>query len=78
MLGGDSINDVIPSGFEVMGNPIHEIGQVGMGLWLLDNCDLGDLGAACEERGRHEFFFGLLPLRVRGGTGSPANPVAIF
>ena len=78
MLGGDSINDVVPSGFQVMGNPIHEIGQVGMGLWLLDNCDLGDLGNACQERGRYEFFFSLLPLRVKGGTGSPANPVAIF
>ena len=78
MLAGDSINDVIPSGFEVMAQPIHEIGQVSMGLWLLDNCELGDLSTACHERGRYEFFFSLLPLRVKGGTGSPANPVAIF
>jgi hypothetical protein len=78
MLAGDSINDVVPSGFEVMAQPIHEIGQVSLGLWLLDNCELGALGDACAERSRYEFFFSLLPLRVKGGTGSPANPVAIF
>jgi kynurenine formamidase len=78
MLAGDSINDVVPSGFEVMAQPIHEIGQVSLGLWLLDNCELGALGEACHQRGRYEFFFSLLPLRVKGGTGSPANPIAIF
>jgi kynurenine formamidase len=78
MLAGDSINDVVPSGFEVMAQPIHEIGQVSLGLWLLDNCELGALGEACHERSRYEFFFSLLPLRVKGGTGSPANPIAIF
>jgi kynurenine formamidase len=78
LLGGDSVNDVLPSGFEVMGFPIHEIGQVGMGLWLLDNCDLEDLSEACHSRGRYEFMFVLSPLRVKNGTGSPANPLAIF
>jgi kynurenine formamidase len=78
MLAGDSVNDVLPSGFEVMGFPIHEIGQVAMGLWLLDNCDLEDVAEACAARNRWEFMFVLSPLRILGGTGSPANPLAIF
>ncbi len=78
MLCGDTVNDVLPSGFEISGFPIHEIGQVGMGLWLLDNCDLEDLGDACHARGRSEFFFSITPLRVKNGTGSPVNPIAIF
>lgn len=78
MLAGDSVNDVLPSGFEVMGFPIHELGQVGMGLWLLDNCDLEEVAQVCAERDRYEFMFVLSPLRIEGGTGSPANPLAIF
>ena len=78
LLAGDSVNDVLPSGFNVMQFPIHEIGQVGMGLWLLDNCDLEDLSEACASRSRYEFFFSIAPLRIEHGTGSPTNPLAIF
>ena len=28
--------------------------------------------------GRWEFLFVAAPLRVRGGTGSPVNPIAVF
>lgn len=59
-------------------DPVHAIGIVAMGLWLIDNCDLESLHAACAERDRWEFLFMLSPLRVVGGTGSPANPLAIF
>jgi kynurenine formamidase len=59
-------------------DPVHAIGIVAMGLWLIDNCDLEALHTACSERGRWEFLFMLSPLRVVGGTGSPANPLAIF
>jgi hypothetical protein len=49
-----------------------------MGLWLIDNCDLEALRATCERLGRWAFQIVLSPLRVVGGTGSPANPLAIF
>jgi kynurenine formamidase len=49
-----------------------------MGVHLLDNLDLSRLAAACAERERWEFLFTVAPLRVRGGTGSPVNPIAIF
>jgi len=39
---------------------------------------LEPLAEACAEEGRYEFMFMGLPLKVARGTGSPANPVAMF
>ena len=49
-----------------------------MGMPLLDNANLDDLAAACAEVGRWEFLLMVAPLRVRGGTGSPVNPIAVL
>ena len=78
MLGGDTVNDVSPSGYEGFRLPIHQIGIVQMGLWLIDNCNLEELSAKCAELGRWEFQLVLAPLRIEYGTGSPVNPIAIF
>ena len=48
------------------------------GVALVDNALLEPLARACAEERRHEFMFVALPLKVARGTGSPANPVAIF
>jgi len=58
--------------------PIHEIAIPYMGMPLLDNADLDDLAAACAEAGRWEFLLMVAPLRIRGGTGSPVNPIAVL
>ena len=78
MLGGDAINDVLPSGYPSLRVPIHQIGIVHMGLWLLDNCNLEELGEVCAQRGKWEFLLTIAPLRIRYGTGSPVNPIAMF
>ena len=44
------------------------------GIWNLENLDLGQLVADKA----YEFFFAWSPLKIKGGTGSPANPVAIY
>jgi hypothetical protein len=49
-----------------------------MGLWLVDNCLLEDLAAACARNGRWEFFLSVAPLALTCSTGSPVNPVAVF
>ena len=79
VLGGDGAHDGLP-GLSVPGWPIpvHQCCLVAMGVHLLDNLDLSRLAAACAERERWEFLFAVAPLRVRGGTGSPVNPIAIF
>ena len=58
--------------------PIHEIVIPYMGMPLLDNANLDDLADACAESGRYEFLLMVAPLRVRGGTGSPVNPIAVI
>ncbi|MBI4201044.1 MAG: cyclase family protein [Chloroflexi bacterium] len=78
MLGSDTPNDVAPSGYQRMSLPVHQVGIVAMGLWLIDNCNLEDLARACAQQGRWEFLLSVSPLPIRYGTGSPANPVAIF
>lgn len=78
VLGSDTGNDVMPSQYESMSNPIHQVGIVAMGMWILDNPNLEDLAAACRERNRWEFFLTINPLRLSNTTGSPVNPIAIF
>ena len=77
-LGGDTVSDAGPSGYPNLRQPIHQIGIPHMGLWLIDNCNLEELAAACAERGRWEFLLTIAPLRIRYGTGSPVNPIALF
>jgi hypothetical protein len=71
-------SDAAPSGYEVVFQPIHQVGLVAMGLWLVDFADLDPVAAACEARGRWEFMLSLGALRIQYGTGSPVNPIAIF
>ena len=78
VMGSDTGNDVQPTGYERFSNPVHQVGIVGMGLWILDNAWLDDLAAACSERGRWEFLINILPLRLPTVTGSPVNPIAVF
>lgn len=83
LLGWDCL-DARPSGYELFenppkaGGPVHVFAIVYMGLPLLDNALLEPLADACAEEGRWEFLLTINTLNVRGGTGSPVNPVAIF
>ena len=46
---------------------------------MFDNCDLQALGeAAAAERNPWEFLLMAAPLPIRGGTGSPLKPIAVF
>lgn len=78
MIGSDVAQDPTPSGYRNVTMPIHMVGIVAMGLWLIDNCQLEDLAAACAQRNRWEFQFMLSPIRFQGVTGSPVNPLAVF
>ena len=78
MLGSDVANDVTPSGYDSPEMPIHEICIPGMGLWLIDNANLEELAQACAQRKRWEFLLVIAPLRIKYGTGSPINPIAVF
>ena len=78
VLGTDTSNDLIPSGYKTVTNPIHQIGLVQMGMWIIDNANLEELSHTCKEKDRWEFMINIGPLRIVGGTGSPVNPIALF
>ncbi len=78
VMGSDTGNDVSPSGYKSLTNPIHQVGIVAMGLWILDNPNLEELAEACRRRNRWEFLISINPLKLHNTTGSPVNPIAIF
>ncbi|TDW24205.1 cyclase family protein [Kribbella kalugense] len=78
LIGCDAGVDVLPCDYPALSMPVHVIGIVTMGLWLVDNLDLEAAASTAERMRRWEFLFTLAPLRLTGGTGSPANPLAVF
>jgi kynurenine formamidase len=78
ILGSDAANDVMPSGYKKVNQPVHAVALVAMGLWLIDNAYLEKLAEACADAKRWQFMFVTAPLRLKNSTGSPLNPIAIF
>ena len=77
-IGSDAASDVMPSGVEGVGQPIHRLVLIAMGMPIFDNCDLEALAGEAARQGRWEFLLTAAPLPVGGGTGSPLNPIATF
>lgn len=77
-LGSDVANEVAPSVVTGIANPMHLLTLVALGMPVLDDLDLELVAKEAAARSRPTFLFVAAPLRVRGGTGSPVNPLAIF
>ena len=69
--------DERPSGYPGFAMGTH-LAIPFLGLALVDNVDPEALARVCREEGRHEFLFTATPIRLRGATGAPAHPIAIF
>jgi len=78
MLGTDTHNDVSPLPYPRIGNALHVVSLVAMGMWLIDNGNLEELARACARYRRWEFMLTLAPLVLERATGSPTNPIALF
>ncbi len=78
VVAADAAHDVIPSGYVGVRAPVHCVGIVAMGLWLIDAANFEELSAVCERLGRWDFMFIMAPLRLGNATGSPVNPLAVF
>ena len=74
-LGSDHPTYVAPSNLP---GAVHDFALMYLGIHMFDNCDLEALGEAAAERDRWEFLLMAAPLAIRGGTGSPLNPIAVF
>jgi kynurenine formamidase len=57
---------------------VDDFALLYLGIHLFDNCDLEALADVAAERKRWEFLLTAAPLAIRGGTGSPTNPIATF
>lgn len=78
MLGTDTHNDVSPPPYPRLGDALHIVALVAMGLWLIDNMNLEEAAQACAARRRWEFMLAIAPLRLERVTGSPVTPIALF
>jgi kynurenine formamidase len=75
LLGSDHPQYVSPSPLR---GAVHDFALLYLGVHLFDNCDLEALGDTAAARNRWEFLLTAAPLPIRGGTGSPLNPIATF
>jgi len=50
----------------------------GLGMPMLDNLDLDAVAREAKNQNPSTFLFIGAPLWVKGGTGSPMNPLAVF
>ena len=78
VMGSDHPQYVSPGPAGLPPGAIHDFALIYLGLPLFDNCDLEALAEAAAARNRWSFLLSAAPLPVRGGTGSPLNPVATF
>lgn len=77
-LGDEAGTDTSPTAVPGINAPLHVLALVGMGMPLIENLDLEELARQAGAQQRWTFLFILAPLNVRGATGSPANPIAVF
>ena len=75
LLGSDHPQYVSPANLT---GAAHDFALLYLGIHLFDNCDLEALSEAAASRKRWEFLLTAAPLPIRGGTGSPLNPIATF
>lgn len=74
MIGADTwAIEAVPHERAELAFPVHQWNLTKNGVYHLENLDLEALAAAKA----HEFCFVFSPLRLKGATGSPGNPIAI-
>ena len=78
ILGSDAASDVAPSLVDGVGQPIHQLVIIALGMPIFDNLDLEAVAAEAARQQRWEFLVTAAPMPVSGGTGSPFNPIATF
>jgi kynurenine formamidase len=73
-------SDVAQDGGNIEGiqQPIHAFVLLALGMNILDNLALDELGDTAARLKRWDFMLVVAPLRVEHGSGSPVNPVALF
>lgn len=77
LVGTDTGTECRPSAHAWVA-PFHVVAMCSIGMWILDNFELEELAEVCRELGRWTFMIVIAPIRFKGTTGSPVNPIALF
>jgi len=77
LYAGD-IGDAHPPVDPQVPMPLHQVGLARLGMPLIDVAEVDALATVCAELGRYAFLLTIAPPRLRGATGVPVNPLAIF
>ena len=74
LIGADNwAIEAVPNEDPNVAFPVHQWNLTRNGVYHLENLDLSALAA--DEV--YEFAFVFCPLRLKGATGSPGNPIAV-
>ncbi|MBP89118.1 MAG: cyclase [Planctomycetaceae bacterium] len=74
LIGADTwAIEAVPHESDELSYPVHQWNLTRHGVYHLENLDLEELAADKV----YEFAFMFSPLRLRGATGSPGNPIAV-
>jgi kynurenine formamidase len=74
MVGADTWSvEVVPNPNASLAFPVHQLFIPRNGIYLFENLATEDLA----RDNAYEFAFMFAPLRLKGATGSPGNPVAV-
>ncbi len=74
MIGADTwAIEAVPPERDDLAFPVHQWDLTKNGVYHIENLDLEPLAAD----GVYEFCFVFSPLRLKGATGSPGNPIAV-
>lgn len=75
LVGADTWGvECVPNPDASLAFPVHQELITKNGIHIFENLDLAGLAEAKAS----QFLFILLPLRIKGATGSPARPIAIL
>jgi hypothetical protein len=69
---------VTPALVDGVNLPVHTLAIAGLGVDIMDNQDLEAVAETAVKLNRWEFLLTVAPVPVIGGTGFPANALAIF
>jgi kynurenine formamidase len=74
LIGADTwAIEAVPHENKELAFPVHQWNLTLNGVYHLENLDLEEI----SKSGTNEFCFVFSPLRLKGATGSPGNPIAI-
>jgi kynurenine formamidase len=74
VVGADTWGvEVMPNPDSSLSAPVHQLFLARNGIYLHENLITADLA----RDNAYEFMYSYAPLRIKGATGSPGNPIAI-